>query len=257
MLRRLAFVWVCVLSCPALAGAQQAPDPAFEVKGLHGNRDYFSELPFEHIDTLSGNLVLTFTDVVLPGNAGMDVRVQRTYNSNSGWSIGLEGIPLSIRFPKAPLVGSPPEQFMPVIIGSDGSEHLTIPETQQGLANTVFVTSQFWRYDKASHSLELPNGWVATFSPGSTDFSVDAHIQELRDHFGNTLLFGWRTTAGSTQVLDSVTQDLGDHARVITFGYDSSTSLFPSTMTALGRTWSYGPAFSHGHASGRPRLAVR
>ena len=49
------------------AGVAQAQDPVFDAKGFQQNRDYFSPEPFEHIDTGGGALVLTFTDLVLPG----------------------------------------------------------------------------------------------------------------------------------------------------------------------------------------------
>lgn len=39
-------------------------------------------LPFEQVDPFSGNLVVTATDLVLPENAGLDVRVTRVYNSS-------------------------------------------------------------------------------------------------------------------------------------------------------------------------------
>jgi hypothetical protein len=58
-----------------------APDPIFDARGFDANRAAFSPLPFEHIDPLTGNLLLTFTDLVLPGSAGFDLRIQRTYNS--------------------------------------------------------------------------------------------------------------------------------------------------------------------------------
>ena len=63
-----------------LSGAAVA-DEVFDAAGFNPNRDYFSALPFEHVDPMTGNLVLTFTDLVLPGNAGFDLRIQRTYNS--------------------------------------------------------------------------------------------------------------------------------------------------------------------------------
>jgi hypothetical protein len=104
---RLAFG--LALLCLAVLGTTSAaqtsePDPVFEASGFQKNRPYFSQLPFENIDMVSGNLVLTFTDLVLPGNAGMDVRVQRTFNHNGRpkWSFGLAGIPLLVRSPDGP-----------------------------------------------------------------------------------------------------------------------------------------------------------
>jgi hypothetical protein len=66
-----------VLAAPLLQGA----DPIFDAKGFDPEREFLSELPFEHVDPMTGNLLLTFTDLTLPGNAGFDLRVQRTYNS--------------------------------------------------------------------------------------------------------------------------------------------------------------------------------
>ena len=52
----------------------QNDDPIFDAKGFQ--RDYFSALPFEHIDTATGGLTLTFTDLVRPGNeAGATTRM--------------------------------------------------------------------------------------------------------------------------------------------------------------------------------------
>jgi len=64
----------------AVAPASYA-DEVFDARGFNPNRDYFSQLPYEHIDPMTGNLLLTFTDLVLPGNAGLDLKIQRTYNS--------------------------------------------------------------------------------------------------------------------------------------------------------------------------------
>ena len=58
-----------------------AADPVFDATGFNAHREYFSELPYEHIDPLTGGLVLTFTDLVLPGNAGFNLKIQRSYSS--------------------------------------------------------------------------------------------------------------------------------------------------------------------------------
>jgi len=89
---RIPTVVVFFLAAATLASAQE--EAAFEATGFQQNRDYFTQQPFEHIDTLSGNLILTFTDLVLPGNAGRELRFQRTYNSKSAaWTFGLAGLP--------------------------------------------------------------------------------------------------------------------------------------------------------------------
>ena len=46
-----------------------AQDELFDVTAAQRAHGSVSELPFEHIDMSSGSVVLTFTDLVLPGNA--------------------------------------------------------------------------------------------------------------------------------------------------------------------------------------------
>ncbi len=78
-MRPLARLAVCLSFCVAAAVPVWAQtDPVFGAAGFQQNRDYFSASPTEHVDTLTGNLILTYTDLVLPGKAGHDVRVQRT-----------------------------------------------------------------------------------------------------------------------------------------------------------------------------------
>ena len=93
----LLVIGTAVLPWQGTRADETASDPVFDAKGFQQARDYFSPLPFENVDTTSGNLVLTFTDFILPGNAGFDLRLTRTYNSkNSSWSIGIAGVPLSV-----------------------------------------------------------------------------------------------------------------------------------------------------------------
>jgi hypothetical protein len=45
-------------------------------------------LPIEHFDPATGSLIRTFTDLVLPGNGGRDLRFQRTYDSKGNSDVG-------------------------------------------------------------------------------------------------------------------------------------------------------------------------
>jgi hypothetical protein len=103
----LATIWMVVTLATSLS-AQQSAAPAPE-PGFQRDRAYLGPIPFEHIDTSSGNLLLTFDDFALPGYNGMDLVFQRTFNSaNQGWTFGLAGFPMRVRRVDGP--GRPPKR---------------------------------------------------------------------------------------------------------------------------------------------------
>src|SRR5438105_3622264 len=71
-----------------------AADEVLDAHGFNPNRTFVTPLPYEHIDPLTGNLLLTQTDLVLPGNAGFDLVIQRSYNSKiySNYQMGDSGL---------------------------------------------------------------------------------------------------------------------------------------------------------------------
>ena len=99
----LALLAVCLMK-PTSLFAQNQEHPVFDAKGSEDNRDHFGQLSFETIDTMTGALVLTHTDLVLPGNAGRELRFQRTYNSKGarGWSFGIAGMVMEVQDPGWP-----------------------------------------------------------------------------------------------------------------------------------------------------------
>lgn len=65
---------------PSIGVMAQAPGPTFDPVGLQPKRGYFSQFPFETVDMVNGNLLLSFTTLTLPGNAGMNMVLQHSYN---------------------------------------------------------------------------------------------------------------------------------------------------------------------------------
>jgi len=45
--------------------------------GFQQNRDYVTQLSYEHVDVMTGGLILTFTEIELPGGPGLDLQFQR------------------------------------------------------------------------------------------------------------------------------------------------------------------------------------
>src|SRR5688572_20579984 len=51
--------------------------------GFQQNREYLALQPLESIDTASSNVILRFEDLVLPGNAGRQLRFERVFNNTA------------------------------------------------------------------------------------------------------------------------------------------------------------------------------
>ena len=230
---------VCLLgSRPA---AQTGTPPNFDPIGLQPGRAYFSQLPFESIDTISGGVILKFTDLVLPGDAGMDVRIIRSYNHQAvgpQWTFGFDGVPMRVERPD----GTPNECCShPVLVMADGSRRSLFP-VNTVYNDTEFITEDFWRYTTTSRTLELPNGWTATYEEGN--FVGGAMLAELHDVYGNSVVPDWQGGApGDIRPLrlDGVAQTVSGTTRTVTFAHETAAcGMMPSKMTYLGREWAYG-----------------
>jgi YD repeat-containing protein len=236
VLHGIIAVWL-FLVCSASAAAQQ--NPVLDAPGFRQNRDYFSQLPFEHVDTMTGGLVLTFTDLVLPGNAGRDLRFQRTYNSKTGrWSFGLDGLALHISVPPRPTFTPGFQEMTPALEMSDGSMRrmawYSTPNGSDPASFDVAISSVFWRYDRNAHAVSMPNGVTCTYAEVSPNWE---RIQACNDPFGNTLDFAWTSSAESLQLV--VTQRLdASTSRNITLLLHP-VSRHPQSITYDGRTWTY------------------
>ena len=58
------------------------PDLYLEAEGYQFGRSYMENLPNEVVDPFSGNLILQYVDINLPGPGGFNLMVNRFYNSN-------------------------------------------------------------------------------------------------------------------------------------------------------------------------------
>jgi len=85
----LSLVWLGEAG-PVLA----QPDHPMAAIGRIPGHGTLSTFPWEHVDSYTGNVLLSFTDLVLPGNAGFNLVVQRTFNSK-GESLAVHLGPLT------------------------------------------------------------------------------------------------------------------------------------------------------------------
>lgn len=241
LLSLVACAWL--LALPALA---QTP---FRHSGVESKHATFSPLPNEHIDPASGSLSLVATDLALPGNAGFDLRITRVYTSGvfsnydpsgntaideDSWA----GIGWRLHFgrvlnPNATTGGAT------VVEMGDGS--------RQPLQTTTahpegWITPGFGRYDRTTHTLKLPNGYIYVFDRvvdlGGT-LGVVRYVTEIRDAFQNKIELSYVASPGPLDGVSQIRQYLSaTQVRYVNFTYDGAQNTL-RTMEYGGRTWTY------------------
>jgi hypothetical protein len=241
---------------PAVTYAQNPADNDIDSKGLHRERNYFSPEPWEHFDPVTGNVVLTFADLVLPGNAGQSLVFQRTYNNQlprstvvptwPRWRFGFPGIAMSVVEPVVPgnfdFMNNSLVQILevsPTLMMSDGSRQLTLftqaPNAGSPSSLRYARAVNFYTYDRVAHTVTMPNGVVCYYQPAGTDPSSGDPLyvlREIADPFGNSVQL-IRDTPG--QVL--VRQWLGEQTREVLLALDATGQV--REMTYDDRVWTY------------------
>jgi hypothetical protein len=241
---------VAVVLIMMAAGTTSAygQDPVFDVAGFHQNHDYFSQLPFEHIDTLTGGLVLTFTDLVLPGNAGRELRFQRSYNSKGAtgapWTFGIAGVPIAVINPDGPHdlpPETPPPTMMPVLVTVDGAWRRTA-----FIGPNVVMTDDFWKYDRALRRAELPDGTACNYDAAGLLARCDDAYGEFIEITRNAGLVTYKQKLGNEQREVVVTlyaagfpTTLSYASETWSYDYGSSNVYLASVSPPVGRSWQY------------------
>jgi RHS repeat-associated protein len=201
-----------------------AQDPGVEGLGIGAQHGSFSLVPWEQIDPFTGNALLTFTDVVLPGNAGFNLTVRRYFNTKApAWRF-------DFGFPRIVIqTGVYPYISMP-----DGSIIRMLRQTN----TSIYLTTAYWRYTASNHVLELPNGL-------RYQFDSQGHCQSMSDAFGNDNPNDLHNRVdvvadpnSSTWRVGSLVQHLGQgQDRTLSVGYDDAGHV--TSLTVNGRTWQY------------------
>jgi YD repeat-containing protein len=242
------------VAMPAAATAQSL----FGDTGFSGQRGTYSALPSEHVDPFSGNLIVTVTDLALPGNAGLDLRVTRSYNSK--FHRDFEHDDRSVDERSAVGVGWR-MHFGRVLHAESTSPGATTIETPDGASGALYQTGAFpegWitrgfvRYNRATHTAKLPNGVTYVFGhlaeSGGPRGDV-RYVTSVTDVYGNSLTYTYQGPVPGS--ITHITQTLGGgQQRDVHFNYHGDGSL--ATMVYDGRVWTY----QHDPASGVPGHTV-
>jgi hypothetical protein len=233
-------VAVVVVLAPSIAAAQTAPPIEPDLIGVQPHRDYLRLLPFEHLDTMTGNIILNLPMLTLPGNAGRPLRFELTYNSYTAlagrapWTFGIAGLAMRVneqgtRDPDPNLPNTPAGSWgvTPLLEMANGGGRRTMFMDAPNISTTWFSTSDFWTYNRDENRLYMPDGTLCWYDSSGRLFQVE-------DTYHNTISLDWTVPGRLT-----VQQHLGggEPPRVITF--DLNGWSLPTTMTFDGRLWQY------------------
>lgn len=259
---RLAGAVLVLCSFMAPVSASAAGD-VFDQFFRYTERDtqaLFQEMPGETVDPFTGILHIVQEDLVLPGKAGLDLRILRSYNSKIwgrsdlldlepflaekehsvlgyGWSFHMGRL-------KNPLgsgqSGSCGGDF-PVYEAPDGTTHVFYPIS----GGTTFVSKDYWRMERNCAALsgagacvwsntgiryELSSSnqfWMGTVPVWPTSGIVDL--------FGNRITVDYVQNQG-----DSVNSIVDTYGRTVFFVYDSGTDGRRLTsMSFNGKSYTY------------------
>ena len=228
----LTLIASLVCTIPASGQTSSAPSQT----GFQPNRDYLAFQPFEAIDTAAGNLILRFEDLVLPGNAGFNLRVERAYNAYTRrWGFGISGVPLRVVQPTIPTnvaimdTVQENQRLAPRFVMPDSTEIKTtftqVPDVSAPSTLQWSSSPQFWKYHRGG-TLYLPDGRIA-------QYDETGRLANVHDPFDNWLFVSYGT--GTLLVSQSLSNG---ESRRVQFDMDFTLWL-PKKMTYEGREWKY------------------
>ncbi len=255
------------------------PTSVYDQQGVNVPRGFAAEAPNEAIDPFSGNLVLYHTDLRLPGVAGLDVNLQRVYNSKIhrnyaarasgdpnrvalgmlfvpasplglGWSLHLGRLVGAVQGGPNNLLSQPRYYERP-----DGSQHpfftYTGPGCGDGQTDICLITKQQdnpYPMADGTWRLATTDGRIITFGHAASDGStVVRYATEIRDIHGNRIQIFYHddTIPGIAYPRDHfrhfIDRIIDSANRTVSFGYSEVNPglVRLSTITALGRTYRY------------------
>jgi hypothetical protein len=254
-------LWVLLFSLLLLiCGSTFGADPVWDAEGFQRHRGYSTGFAGESIDTYTGNLILNYVDLELPGNGGSSLRFGRIYNSKTRtWTVGPLDVVLAVDgrtlAPQGTLAA------IPVAFTLAGGAH---PLGWRWSNEDIVVagnnmpryglSQDFWLLDRipsgaAPHyfTLYLPDGTINRYllpaNPPPT--STLAYLVDSTDPFGNRIT---RAYNDQTDVETWIQSFTNGGSRQISVAYERPVSTNPaykrpkSLSYAEGntnRTWTY------------------
>jgi hypothetical protein len=226
----------------------------YEEPGFNPGRDYVSQHFAEHIDPLNGNLILQYTDVFIPGNGGLDIKVQRTYNvlSTVNWdnnAFSAFGRGWKIHFGRVVVENGTACTANSSLVMElpDGGQQPFYKTAVSGMdASSEFVSAGMWRA-----KCDSSTGGVVAWAPDGTRYDMTIYdgagwlVSQITARDGCSscnIKFTYRTFGAQAygdpgRVVPETIKAWGSGSPQVTFLYTAAGLL--SGINAQGRLWQY------------------
>lgn len=249
----MRFEFLLLVACIALFSFNVAralePIPSFyQDPGLSPNRNYVEQQINEHIDPFTGKLQIHQVDLFIPGNGGLDIKVQRSYNSQNellteptvlgvGWTMHFGRVlrrsivdicATNTNANYAPVLELPDGSRQILYLSPDWSYLITTNRFKAVCGGTglIVYSPDGTRYEMTTPGLPTPAGASPTTQQNSY------YTTRIVDRNGNTLNFTYTTVNAITTVSQITSSD----GRALTFNYSGNTL---ASVTDGTRTWTY------------------
>lgn len=240
-----------------------------EEPGINPYREYHSGTGDGVVDTYSGSLKVQHTDIIIPGNGGLDIQIQRSYDrDSSSFGTGLGDNSWKLHFGR--LFGGTEiaNQFCnsPQVQDISSRPWLELPDgTIQQFAkapageNYLYISKQRW----IARCAGLNKGGLIIYSPNGTRYEMTEwevrngrsswNVSKIIDRNGNWLSFEYTPHSTPTPTYSYtpiyLTEITSSDGRNIYFSYEDEP-VSPSIKTGdkpkllryiseNGRTWTY------------------
>lgn len=178
----------------------------------------------ETIDPFTGHLTLSYTDLSLPGDGGLDLNITRTYKSERVTDIGqardsILGFGWDLHF------GFLKKQGKTFLIGlPDGTESTAYPQGKNSNGDDIYVTKDFWKLIVPLVNppvLWLTDGKKITFNKGGDLFDSRYYATEIRKN-NNTIIVEYSSQGGIVNAISRVSFTTDNKRKYIYFNYGSN-----------------------------------
>lgn len=250
----------CALLFPMLGLRAEEIRDYYSEPGLNPFKDSLNQHFNEHVDPFSGTLQLKYTDLTIPGNGGMDIKVTRVYTSiqtNQMPIVGLNGLGWTMHFGRIVV----PQQHAnkiciqqgyplttkenPSLELSDGGRELLVLNHIDN--DGTLITRSNWR----ARCLEAGDGMLVT-SPDGTRYTMNQranfdgqpswYTTRIEDLHGNWIRVEYAVNAvGITYINAVYRSEEGSSSPVVRYEYENEdgVDIRLESITANGQTVRY------------------